>query len=196
MTTPAATTTPVRAPGNKTRQFAVAVLACVAGAGLALFAASQTWLVEVTPQPDPLPATTLARTGGSLLPLLPALALVALAGAGGLLATRGMARQAVAILITLAGLGVAATPFDEVGRSGVAMVWIVASVLAGLAVAAAGVLAVRRSRFWPSMGAQYERSAAESGDVTARGLTEASASARADVDLWAALERGEDPTKE
>jgi hypothetical protein len=183
--TPAQATTAVRAPA-KTRQFAVAVLACAAGAGVALFAASRTWLVEVTAQPDPLPATTVTRAGGSLLPLLPALALVALAGAGGLLATRGRARQVVAGLITLAGLGVAVSPIGEVGRGGVAVGWVVVSMLAGLAVAAVGVLAVRRGRSWPSMGARYERAAS----------TAAAGATKPDRDLWAALDRGEDPTKE
>jgi hypothetical protein len=55
------------------------------------------------------------------------------------------------------------------------------SMLAGLAVAAVGVVALRRGRSWPSMGARYERPAPKATN---------------DHDLWTALERGEDPTKE
>jgi hypothetical protein len=66
------------------------------------------------------------------------------------------------------------------------MGWLVVSMLAGLAVAAVGVLAVRRSRSWPSMGARYERAAS----------TVAAGARKPDRDFWAALDRGEDPTKE
>src|SRR5690606_8421929 len=72
------------------RQLAVAMLCCVAGAGLAAFAATRTWSVETTAR-GPLPGLRAAHTGGELLPWLPALALAGLAGAGALLATRGPA---------------------------------------------------------------------------------------------------------
>ena len=74
------------APGR--RALTYAVLLCVAGAGLALATATRTWAVEVTLRPAPLPAVRETSTGATLLPWLPALALVGLAGAGALLATR------------------------------------------------------------------------------------------------------------
>jgi hypothetical protein len=138
------------------RQFTLAVLACAAAAGIALFAASRTWLVEVTARPDPLPALTTLRTGGSLVPLLPALALVGLAGAGGLLATRGRARVAVAVVIALVGLGIPASLYGVVARPGVTVGWVVVAMAAGLAVAGVGALAVRRGGSWPTMGSRYE----------------------------------------
>jgi hypothetical protein len=141
------------------RQFTLAVVACAAAAGIALFAASRTWLVEVTARPDPLPALTTLRTGGSLVPLLPALALVGLAGAGGLMATRGRARVAVAVLIALVGLGIPASLYGVVARPGVTVGWVVVAMVAGLAVAGVGALAIRRGGSWPTMGSRYELAA-------------------------------------
>jgi hypothetical protein len=141
------------------RQLTLAVLACAAAAGIALFAASRTWLVEVTARPDPLPALTTLRTGSSLVPVLPALALVGLAGAGGLLATRGRTRVAVAVLIALVGLGIPASLYGVVARPGVTVGWVVVAMVAGLALAGVGALAIRRGGSWPTMGSRYELAA-------------------------------------
>ncbi|MBX6750041.1 MAG: Trp biosynthesis-associated membrane protein, partial [Micromonosporaceae bacterium] len=88
------------------RGLTVVVLAVAAGAGLVLLGASRVWWVEVVPRPAPLRPEEIAHTGGSLAPLLPALGLVALAAAGGLLATRGVARRLVGALLTMVALGV------------------------------------------------------------------------------------------
>ena len=202
----------------RSRQFAVAVTLCAAAAAIALYAASRTWLVEVVPRPDPLPATTTARTGGSLVPLLPALALVGLAAAGGLLATRGKARTAVAGLLVLVGVGIPVSVSAAVTRTGVAVAWVLVAVLAGLIVAGVGTLAVRRGRLWPTMGSRYERrdrrvdrpvvdtaiddiaAIPGSGEDGVRGNPTADNSGTTpDVGaamLWDAMDRGEDPTKE
>jgi hypothetical protein len=206
-------TTPVR-------QRAVTVVVCAAAAGLALFAASRTWTVETVARPAPLPPQVTTRNGSELVPALPALALVALAGAGGLLATRAWGRRLVAGLILLAGLGLAGL---AVGRGG----WALVVVAAGLVVAAAGAYAWWRGPTWPSLGVRYERttradgatrtekaegaaaeqpvrdpaapvgpsterteSGAESSDIQVDSAEEAVSQA-----LWDAIERGEDPTK-
>jgi hypothetical protein len=184
------------------RQLTLAVLACAAPAGTALFAASRTWLVEVTARPDPLPALTTLRSGGSLVPVLPALALVGLAGAGGLLATRGKARVAVAVLIALVGLGIPASLYGVVARPGVTVGWVVVAMVAGLALAGVGALAIRRGGSWPSMGSRYELAAPPVAirQTNPAGTDTAGASRTGGVDLggaglWDALDRGEDPTK-
>ncbi|MGE5829761.1 MAG: Trp biosynthesis protein, partial [Micromonosporaceae bacterium] len=56
-------------------------LACAAAAALALYAASRTWTAEVLARPAPLPPVHRTRSGGAVAPLLPALAMVGLAGA-------------------------------------------------------------------------------------------------------------------
>jgi Tryptophan-associated transmembrane protein (Trp_oprn_chp) len=92
------------------------------------------------------------------------IALVALAAGGALLATKGRVRRAVACAVVLAGLGL------TLGGNAMA-------ILSGLFVIAGGVLAAVASPAWPVMGVRFERRVASE-----------------DVDLWAALDRGEDPT--
>jgi hypothetical protein len=167
------------------RELALAVLGCLAGAGLALFAATRTWAVEVVARPAPLPAQRAAHTGGSLLPWLPALAVVSLAGVGALPATRRAGRTLVGLLLVAAGLGVAAGGgYGLAATADVAAVWPALCVLGGLAVTASGAAAVVLGRRWHSMGTRYERRARR---------PEPSRPATAS-ELWEALDRGEDPT--
>jgi uncharacterized membrane protein (TIGR02234 family) len=220
------------------RQLTLAVVACVVAAGVALFAASRTWIVEVRPRPTPLPAVSVSRTGGDLAPVLPSLAFVALAGASGLVAARGRGRSVVGALLVASGAGMAAAAvvggFMSVGSAVLAdgataegepwaFVWATAGVLAGAAVAAVGVTALRRGMAWPAMGTAYERRRpAHSGaegrdggrddgrdDGRAEGRDDARNDARnegrdqgsdrardqaSDQDMWDALDRRIDPT--
>jgi hypothetical protein len=158
---------------NGRRGLTLAVVACAAAALLVLVVSGRTWAVEVTPRPAPLPELRIAHTGGALRPWLPALGWVALAGAGALLAIRGIARRMVGGLLVLAG-GVIVVGALSIGVGG----WPVLAAVGGLAVAVAGVLAVRYGGRWPAMGARYERATRHEGPQR----------------LWEALDRGEDPT--
>lgn len=174
------------------RELAYAVLLCLAGAGLACWAATRSWSVEVVSRGS-LPPSRQARTGTDLLPWLPALALVALAGGGAVLATRGRIRRLFGGLLALLGLavaagggyGLAADFGGEVSRQ-----WPACCLLGGLAAAAGGLLTALRGGGWPGMGARYERPApgaavpAGTGPAVGRGTR----------DAWDALDRGEDPT--
>jgi len=171
-----------------------AVVATAVGAGLVLLAASRVWSTETVAQPPPLSARVVVHTGGSLAPLLPALGLVALAGAGGLLATHGLARRVTAALLALSGLGAAGLALAAGGRTGVALGWVTFAALGGLIAASAGVVAVARSLAWPALGRRYERPAASSG-APATDRTGSSGDAESSRDLWDALDRGEDPTR-
>jgi hypothetical protein len=122
------------------------------------------------------------KTGAALLPWLPALALVALAGAGAVLATRGLLRTAVGVLLLVCGLGLAVGALSQLG-SGAAAGWVLAAALGGLAVAAAGVLTVARGRAWPGMAARYERPVPAAGPP------------KTGAQFWDALDRGDDPTR-
>ncbi|MER7443047.1 Trp biosynthesis-associated membrane protein [Micromonospora avicenniae] len=180
--------------GAGRRELTYAVLLSLAGAGLALWAATRTWSVELTVRPSPLPPERVARTGTGLLPWLSALAVVGLAGGGAVLATRGRVRQFLGGLLTLLGLAVAigggyglAAGFE----GAVSRQWPALCLVGGLLAGAGGLLTALRGRAWPAMGARYERPARSgaapsgaAGPVTGRRTTEA----------WDALDRGEDPT--
>jgi hypothetical protein len=125
----------------------------------------------VTARPAPLSPQRVAHTGGAVLS---ALAVVALAGAGALLATRGAVRLAVGVVLAVTGLGIVAG-----ATRGLPAAWPALCAVGGLAVAAVGALAVVRGRGWPGMDTRYERAEPQRSD-----------------DLWAALDRGEDPTRE
>ena len=173
------------------RQLTLAVVICAAAAALALFAASRTWRIEVRPRPEPLPAVTTTRSGGDLVPALPALALVALAGAGGLVAARGRGRRVVGGVLlgsgsgmafaAAASAGVAATDTAAVngGPGGaVAMVWAATCAISGAIVAGVGVVTLRRGRTWPGLGSGYEAPRADASGP----------------DMWEALDKRIDPT--
>jgi hypothetical protein len=199
------------------------VTACLAGAGLALFAATRTWAVREAGRAAPLAVRDEPRTGADLVPWLPPLALVGLAGAGALLATRGAARAVVGALIAACGLaliGGAAYPVVQGAPPG----WPAATALGGVLLAAGGGFALVRGRRWPAMGARYERRPAGAGTAAAgtaaagtaaAGTTTAGTAAAGPatagavgegpagtgrgagsgtIQAWEALDRGEDPT--
>jgi uncharacterized membrane protein (TIGR02234 family) len=168
----------------------VAVMACAVGAGLALLAATRTWLVQVTPRAAPLPPLTVERTGVDVSPWLSALALVGLAGAGALIAVRGRARALLGVLLLASGAAVVAG-----GGHGAAVAqsryaaWPVLCVLGGGLVGYAGLRALLRGSSWPELGSRYERPVAEPVETLEPG-----GPSRSDVAMWDALDRGEDPT--
>ncbi|MGW4943653.1 Trp biosynthesis-associated membrane protein [Actinoplanes sp. NPDC004185] len=177
------------------RRLAYAVLLCAAGAGLAVYGVTRTWSEIVTARPG-LSSLRDARTGADLEPWVIGLALVALAGAGALLATRGLLRRCLGGLLALVGAGVAAGAVAgraglDVGAAGTgATVWPVVCVLGGLLIVLGGVWAARSGHEWPSMGARYERRGAAAAPVT-----DADVDQRVDTRAaWDALDRGDDPT--
>ncbi|BCY06670.1 Trp biosynthesis-associated membrane protein [Actinoplanes sp. L3-i22] len=177
------------------RSHAAAVLACLAGAGLTLFAVTRTWSMTVEHRTG-LSDLTTVRTGADEQPWLIGLAVVGLAGAGALLATKGLARRVLGGVLLLAGLGVAAGGVLaraglDAGEAGAgAAFWPVACVLGGVAVAAGGFLAARHGHRWAAMSSRYERTPA-----TAAVRRESSELEPADNRAaWDALDRGDDPT--
>jgi uncharacterized membrane protein (TIGR02234 family) len=175
------------------RRLGVSVLLCVAGAGLALYGITRTWAVQVTARPG-LSDLRTERTGTDVAPWVIGLALVALAGGGALLATRGTVRRVLGALLALAGAGVAAGAVA--GRAGLAVgsagaggtLWPVVCAVGGLLVLTGGVTAVRHGHEWPGMGARYERRPQQTPAVPA---DDQRVDTRA---AWDALDRGDDPT--
>ncbi len=113
-------------------------------------------------------------------PTARALALVALAGVVALLAARGWTRFAVGVVLALSGLAITGLAAARL-TGGSVVLWPVLSMLGGLLVLAAGALAATRGRSWLALGARYDAPAA------VRPVS--------DGDVWAALDRGEDPTE-
>ncbi len=170
-------------------QLVLAVLACTAGAGLALYASSKNWAVDLTQRPAPLPPVRTARSGGDFVPWVPALALISLAGAGALVATRRKGRLLVGVLLALAGSGVVAGAVyglavagDATGSTGPG--WPLVALSGGLVIVAVGALTLWHGQGWPTMGARYER-AGSAAPVSAQDDS---------AKVWDALDQGDDPT--
>lgn len=191
------------------RELGLAVLLCLAGSGLVLFAASRGWAqVPVTGRPV-LPDVVVAVRGRDLHPGLPAVALVGLAGVVALLATRRAGRVVVGVLLLLAGLGAvvlaaqvltggaggaaATEPVREAGGVGFAgppdlTGWPLAAAVGGLLLALSGAVVAVRGPRWAALSRRYETPAV-------RAEQEAPAPSEPNErELWEALDRGEDPT--
>lgn len=186
--------------------FGPTVLTGLASSGLAVLAASRDW---ARAEGDSVGVPVEAAVGGTAAAPLPwALALVALASWGALLALRGRARSVVAALGALAaaggvvavlvGTGAArdAAIAEAVQRGAVpktvtasltAWPWVTLGVL--VVALAAGVVGVRRAAAWPSMSRRYDAPAA--GGTASSGAAADDAGAR---ELWDALDEGHDPT--
>ncbi len=76
------------------REYAFALLAGAAGAGLVILAVRQQWAQAVFTPPKPLTPQVVDVSGSDLVPLAGALALAALAGLAAVIATRGVLRRA------------------------------------------------------------------------------------------------------
>lgn len=176
-----------------------AILACLAGAGLTLYAVTRVWSVRVE-QRAGLSDLRTEQTAADVQPWVVGLALVALAGTGALLATRGAVRRVLGALLILAGAGIVvgavlARVAVEPGAAGAAgWIWPVAGVLGGAAVAVGGLLAARHGHQWPAMSSRYERSTVPAAEP----VPESPNSARPTDNraFWDALDRGEDPTRD
>nr|WP_285681411.1 Trp biosynthesis-associated membrane protein [Actinoplanes sp. NBRC 103695] len=198
-------------PSAGGRGLASAVLGCVAGAGLATFAATRVWAVAVTERPG-LTDLRETTTGAAAQGWIVALALVALAGAGALLATRGGVRRGLGGLLVLVGVGLAVAAVT--GRAGLdpgeagtgSIVWPAACVAGSALIVLGGLSAARRGHHWPAMGSRYERTKSPSPHARPGEPTGPSHAAGPESDVtapgsrvdtraaWDALDRGDDPT--
>jgi len=144
------------------RTYVSAILACLVGAGVTLYAVTRTWSLSVIERPG-LSDLREARTGADIEPWLIGLALVALAGAGAMPAVRGRVRRGLGALLALVGAGIVAGAVTgraglDVGRAGAgALVWPVACALGGAIILCGGVAAARHGHLWPAMSSRYER---------------------------------------
>jgi uncharacterized membrane protein (TIGR02234 family) len=115
------------------REFTVALLVGAAGAGLILLALRQVWAHAVYLPPHPFPATDLAVSGQKLVPLASALAIAALACLAAVIATRGVLRRVVGVLLAVIGVGAAVAATAAVTSAAVLSAAVSADPTAGTA---------------------------------------------------------------
>lgn len=195
-------------------EFGAALLLLVVGGAAVLLIDTREWQTIGTHH--------VAVDGRSLDSAPTALGVVALAGVVAVVATRGLARRAVGVLLVAAGgvciwrsvaagRAVSAQRAEDLLRSkqqvniiGAAAppvsthpVWAVLSVVAAALILLAGVLVAMRGGRWAGMSARYQRSpAAPSDNDEPRSDVDAEqARTRAHASLWSQLEQGHDPTE-
>lgn len=189
---------PVSGPRPRDRAYGPAVLAGLAGAGLAAVAGARDWATTTADAAGvPVEASV---TGAQAEPLVSALALVALASWGVVLVMRGRMRRVVALVGLLASAGALAAVVagfsaaqDDAlaaavdrGATGDTFAttltpWYYLAGVGALLATAAFAVAVARAPRWPAMGARYDAPAAR-------------AEQPAEEDMWRALDEGRDPT--
>jgi uncharacterized membrane protein (TIGR02234 family) len=208
-------TDPVR---SGRRALAAAVMACAAGAGLVLLAAGQPWARAVTSGAAGPVAVT--ATGAEIVPLVPGLGLLALAGSVALLATRRGGRRLVGAILASAGAGIVAatiagraTPEAALreaagvatGRIGAAVSgvagtgWPWLALAGGLVVLSVGLAAAVAGPRWSVLSSRYERGAEpvaadRPGAPAPAPGGQGAQSPATGSDTWSALDRGIDPT--
>ncbi|WP_308295788.1 TIGR02234 family membrane protein [Streptomyces sp. ISL-96] len=191
------------------RSLAAALLLGALGAAVVLLASGRTWAEGAAVVPGgtlPLEAEGQDVTGAPA-----ALAIVGLAALVAVFAVRRAGRLLVAGLLALSGAGAAVTAL--LGASGNAALdekaaqttgdaaatavslthtaWPYVTAAGGLLILVAGLLALWCGGKWPAMSGRYERD----GSPRARKAPAAPDPDRPE-DLWKALDRGEDPTRD
>ncbi|GAA4977492.1 putative membrane protein (TIGR02234 family) [Nonomuraea thailandensis] len=176
------------------------VVATALGCLLVLVAAGQAW-ARVSQGFE-----AVAPTGSDLGPALTPMALAGLAGVVAVLATKGVGRRLVGVLLALCGAGAAAATWAALSGGNVtgwlreqnalhgatdipwqsAPLWPGVAVAGALLMVAGGIVAAVRGGSWAGMSARYDRGPGAG--------SEAKAQVKDDRALWDALDRGDDPT--
>jgi uncharacterized membrane protein (TIGR02234 family) len=89
------------------REYVLTLLLGAVGGGLILLALRQVWAHAVYTPPHPFPAQDVAVSGQKLAPLASGLAIAALACLVAVVATRGLPRRAMGLLLAIIGTGAA-----------------------------------------------------------------------------------------
>jgi uncharacterized BrkB/YihY/UPF0761 family membrane protein len=174
----------------QSRAYPAALLCLAAGGALGLVASARTWGEAAVH--DGLVTTTVQVSGRELVPLGPAVALLALAAVVAVPATRRTGRRLVGAVLATAGLvtaGWAAVVTTDLTVQ-TAPAWAVVGTAAALLIAGTGLAVLIRGAGWPALGRRYERRAARLDPPAAGDPSDL----RAGRETWDAMDRGEDPT--
>lgn len=196
------------------------ILLVLAASALALLAWTQVWITADALQPGSA-AKTLAVTGSTAAPGLTALALAGVALAGALTIAGPIIRVVLGLLEILLGLSVglaAALALGDPAGASAALItaatgiagkesvtdgvvasvstpWPYLALVAGVAMAAAGLIILVTARRWPGPGSRYQAVRFAAADASGATATDLSGDPSSDaVDDWDGLTRGEDPT--
>ena len=165
------------------RELQLAVVLCLVGALLVLWALGQDWIVTVDSTDLTIAGTRTTVAGSELAMAARPLGYVGLAAVVALAATRRGGRVLVGLVVLGAGVGVVLDVADELSREHLTSVrWPWVAVAGGVVLALAGLLVVVRGRRWPALGRAYDAPSA------------AAAQPVGDKAVWDALDRGDDPT--
>ncbi|WP_062354854.1 Trp biosynthesis-associated membrane protein [Herbidospora yilanensis] len=176
---------------NRRALYAWLVLSVAAGA-LALFAGGRVWAQLLAPTGPASPETVHDVSGADVAPVVTPVVLAALAGCVAVLATKGVFRQVVGVLVAICG-GAAVVGmtrvFDDMllleaadlpGASVNVTVWPWLTGLGGLLLVVSGLWAAVAGKSWPGMSSRYDR--ADRGKPPS------------ERSMWDAIDRGDDPT--
>ncbi|MFJ2770245.1 TIGR02234 family membrane protein [Streptomyces sp. NPDC087300] len=208
---PPRTEAPAESPEQRSsrRSIAAALLLGAVGAALALLASRQEWAHGTASVAGG--ALPLSAKGSDVTGVPAALAIVGLAALVAVFAVRRTGRVLVSLLLALSGAGTiaaallgaddrgaldekaatasgdAAATIGELSHTG----WPYAAAAAGALLLLSGLLALTYGRGWPAMSGRYERD----GTPSPRKARRAPDPERPE-EMWKALDRGEDPTRE
>jgi uncharacterized membrane protein (TIGR02234 family) len=188
-------------------EFGLALTLLVIGGGAGLLVSSLTWQTLSVSREPPLGNLVIDVSGRKVDSMPTALFLVALAGIVAVIATRGLWRRLVGVVLAVAGAvalwrsiaardglsehhswQIVVDKLPSVGPAndgvGVSVAqWPILSALLGAFVLVAGVLIAWRGGTWAGMSRRYDAP-----------LDPADAAAKQNASLWTAIERGDDPT--
>ncbi|MFJ3100818.1 TIGR02234 family membrane protein [Streptomyces sp. NPDC086835] len=190
------------------RSLAAALFLGAAGATVVLLAAGRIWAEGSASVGGG--TVSLDVKGSDVTGVPTALAIVGLAALVAVFAVRRTGRLLVAALLALSGAGASTAALLGASDTGALdekaarttgdaastvealshTVWPYVTAAGGALLLLAGLLALRYGRLWPSMSGRYER------DGSPRARKERPADPDRPEDLWKALDRGEDPTRE
>jgi len=163
------------------RGMVVSLILLAAGAAALLLAASQ-WL---RPDSAQFVVTHDSSDGSIAADAARACGWLALTGVAAVLATRSWLRSVVGAVLLLAGaLSLYVVAADSNSDAPTAWRWV--AIVGCLAVFAAALLVVITGHRWPSLSRRYD------GD--GRGERDAAVSTSEPLQMWRALDRGDDPT--
>lgn len=203
---------PVDRPVSRWRRRAVVVLFGIACGGALLASTTQPWVVASLPAGPGGTGADLPVAGSTATAVVPALGLVALAGAAALSTLKGVGRALAAVLLVVVALGAAAsvaalvadpaTAAEGAARAATGVpevdgarvtVWPLLSLAPTAGVLLVGVLALVSGRAWTT-SARFEAPVDGRGTVPARQARAARPAAPSRAGLWDDLSQGVDPT--